>query len=170
MLITDLDHALRGAQSRCVARVAWEDRGAPAGVLEFAVPAEPYGAVAPSPEAFLLACFPLAAAQGERRIAIAAAVCPRLVEGLHTVHAWWRSWGVVHHPMPAIETRGRPCGFGARRRTLGFFSGGIDSLHMLLRNRALYERGDPGYIEAPRRSKWNRRRVESGGGALHAAR
>jgi hypothetical protein len=147
MQISDLDIEPCGTmQWRSFARVRWEDRDVPAGMLEFVVPRAPGAAREPSPEAFLLACFPLAAAQGERRVAIAAPACPRLIEGLHTVHAWWRRWGLVHAAMPAIETRGRLPRTAGETRTLGFFSGGVDSLHMLLRNRKLYERGDPAYI------------------------
>lgn len=146
MQITDLGIESCGTQWRSFARVHWEDRDAPASTLAFVVPGGPDAPKAPSPEAFLLACFPLAAAQGERRVAIAAPTCPRLIEGLHTVHAWWRRWGLVRAAMPAIEARGRLPRTTGETRTLGFFSGGVDSLHMLLRNRALYERGDPAYI------------------------
>jgi hypothetical protein len=147
MQITDFDIEPCGAlQWRSFARVRWEDRDAPPATLEFVVPRGPGAARDPSPEAFLLACFPLAAAQGERRVAIAAPCCPRLIEGLHTVHAWWRRWELVRAAMPAIETRGRSPRATGETRTLGFFSGGVDSLHMLLRNRKLYERGDPAYI------------------------
>src|SRR4051812_12213687 len=107
MQITDLAIEPCGAAWRSFARVTWEDSNAPAGTLEFVVPRDRDTSRAPAPEAFLLACFPLAAAQGERRVAIAAPCCPRLGEGLHTVHAWWRRWGLVHAPMPAIEARGR---------------------------------------------------------------
>jgi hypothetical protein len=143
MRITDLQLEHHGARVRSFAQIAWEERDAPASTLEFIVPRGPD---APSPEAFLLACFPLAAAQGERRITIAAPVCARLIEGLHAVHACWRNWGLVTGVMPRIEAQGRPRVTAEPPRALGFFSGGVDSLHMLLRNRALYERGDPSYI------------------------
>jgi hypothetical protein len=150
MQITDLDieqrEGPRGGEWRSFARVAWEDRDEAASTLEFVVPRGAETTREPSPEAFLLGCFPLAAAQGERRVALAARACPRLVEGLHTVHACWRHWGLVRGPMPQIETSGRARPASGATRTLGLFSGGVDSLHMVLRNRMLYERGDPAYI------------------------
>jgi hypothetical protein len=71
-----------------------------------------------------------------------------LIEGLYTAHAWWTSWGGMPSPMPVIETpeRGHQRGQTGARRALAFLSGGVDSLHMLMRNRQLYRRNDPAYI------------------------
>jgi hypothetical protein len=71
-----------------------------------------------------------------------------LVEGLRTAHAWWASWGGMPRPAPNIETGGgaRFRGPDARRRAVSFLSGGVDGLHMLMRNRQLYRRDDPAYI------------------------
>jgi hypothetical protein len=131
---------------RSSARVRWEQLDHAASILRFDVPRRPDGPGGPSAEACLLACFPLAVQHRETRIRIAAPVCPMLVEGLHTVHGWWRKWGLVEAPMPKIEAEGAPALAPGRTSTLGFLSGGVDSLHMLLRNRKLYGRGDPAYI------------------------
>jgi hypothetical protein len=71
-----------------------------------------------------------------------------LVEGLYTAHAWWTSWGGMPSPVPVIETLGgetrrMPT---APRRAVAFLSGGVDGLHMLMRNRRLYNRDDPAYV------------------------
>jgi hypothetical protein len=100
-----------------------------------------------SADAFLTACFPLAAAHGESRVRIEARPCPMLVEGLYTAHAWWTSWGGMSFPAPSIETSG-----GAGRATAGdprgvaFLSGGVDGLHMLMCNHRQYQPEDPAYI------------------------
>jgi hypothetical protein len=147
MQITNLKFEFRSGRCRSSAEVSWEDLDEPASTLEFVVPRAPSGPIEPSPEAFMLACFPLAALHGERRVAIDAPVCLRLIEGLHTVHSWWRKWQLVPFAMPLIEARGRARRAAGQPRSLGFFSGGVDSLHMLLRNRKLWERGDPAYIQ-----------------------
>ena len=102
----------------------------------------------PCMDAFLAACFPLAAVHGEARVRIEGQACPMLVEGLYTAHAWWTSWGGMPSPMPSIETsfrrnRGIPSG---PRRGVAFLSGGVDGLHMLMRNRRLYRPDDAAYI------------------------
>ena len=160
MLIHDLAFAIDGRRRTLSAKVLWEERDFPAQRLTFDVD-EPQGcgdetefgagplcSEHPAADALLAACFPLAAVHGEARIRVEGRACPMLVEGLRTAHAWWASWGGMPSPAPNIETRGvarfrRP---DARRRAVSFLSGGVDGLHMLMRNRQLYRRDDPAYI------------------------
>lgn len=71
-----------------------------------------------------------------------------LVEGLRTAYAWWSSWGGMPSAAPRIETHAR--GQSARpfrpRRAVALLSGGVDSLHMLMRNHQLYDPDDDAYI------------------------
>ncbi|MGC2202012.1 MAG: hypothetical protein WA633_17990 [Stellaceae bacterium] len=99
-------------------------------------------------DAFLTGCFPLAAVHGEARVRIESPPCPMLVEGLQTVHTWWKSWGGISNPAPAIESpaRGRPRNPKGPRRAICCISGGVDGLHMLMRNRRVYSQADPAYI------------------------
>ncbi|MBV9816174.1 MAG: hypothetical protein JO229_10550 [Alphaproteobacteria bacterium] len=132
------------------ATVLWEDCGYPEQELTFETRGCELDRAASqvSADAFLTACFPLAAAHGEARIRIEARPCPMLVEGLYTAHAWWTSWGGMPFPMPAIETPGKG-GRGTAAsdpRGVAFLSGGVDSLHMLMRNHRLYREEDPAYI------------------------
>jgi len=130
--------------------VSWEDCEYPDQELIFETrDGEPdQAANEPCAGAFLAACFPLAAVLGESRVRIEGQPCPMLVEGLYTAHAWWTSWGGMPFPMPVIETHGR----GDRRaltgfqRGVAFLSGGVDSLHTLMRNHRLYRPDDPAYI------------------------
>jgi hypothetical protein len=71
-----------------------------------------------------------------------------LVEGLRTAHAWWASWGGMPPQAPVIESLsgGRSVDLTKSRRAVACLSGGVDGLHMLLRNRQLYRPSDPAYI------------------------
>ena len=158
MLIRNLAQAATGDTRIASATVVWEDRDFPDQVLSFEI--EDDGREAqdgdargerceePAADAFLAACFPLAAVHGETRLRIEGRSCPMLVEGLRTVHAWWSSWGGMPTTAPEIETtRGgaRP-GASGERRGACFLSGGVDGLHMLMRNHRLYDPDDPAYI------------------------
>src|SRR5215469_3529942 len=119
MLIRDLAVTSTGDVRISSATVVWEDRSFSDQVLTFEIQddisADGRGgdyaerSDGPSADAFLAACFPLAAVHGEARVRIEGQPCPMLVEGLRTVHAWWTSWGGMPTAAPEIETapRGR---------------------------------------------------------------
>ena len=162
MLIRNLAQAATGEARIASATVVWEDRDFPDQVLSFEI--EEDGREAreddagagrsqePAADAFLAACFPLAAVHGEARVRIEGRPCPMLVEGLRTVHAWWSSWGGMPKSAPEIETTsgarrpGASPGASGQRRGACFLSGGVDGLHMLMRNHRLYDPDDPAYI------------------------
>lgn len=158
MLIRNLE-VTTGEVRISSATVVWEDRNFLDQVLTFEIGGGTFdkeegcdGAEhsdQPSADAFLAACFPLAAIHGESRVRIEGHPCPMLIEGLRTVHAWWRSWGGMPARAPSIETSpwGRSKVSGAPRRAVTCLSGGVDGLHVLMRNRRLYRRGDPAYIQ-----------------------
>jgi hypothetical protein len=162
MLINNLACATADGVRRLSAAVVWEDCSFPTQPITFEI-GSPKGeskrsaSVSPDTpllgddfgaDAFLAACFPLAALHGEARVRIDGHPCPLMVEGLRTAHGWWSSWGGMPTPAPAIESRGgaghaivnRP------RRAAAFLSGGVDGLHMLMRNRQIYGPDDPAYI------------------------
>lgn len=153
MIIRDIAVKVTGDARVTSATIAWEDQNFPGQGLFFEVrdgdsddTHEGDGSCA---NAFLAACFPLAAVHGESRVRIEGQVCPMLVEGLYTAHAWWTSWGGMPAAAPEIETaaRGRRrVSPASPRRAVGFLSGGVDGLHMLMRNRHLYREDDPAYI------------------------
>jgi hypothetical protein len=134
------------------ATVFWEDQDYPDQELVFeigdTVSERPQESRQPCVDAFLAACFPLAAVHGEARVRIDGQPCPMLVEGLYTAHAWWTSWGGMPFPMPLIETSSRKDRriLSGPRRGVAFLSGGVDGLHMLMRNRRRYRPDDPAYI------------------------
>ena len=144
------------------ANVVWEDRDFPPQLLSFEVydargddKAAPGADLdpprlrdGPGANAFLAACFPLAAVHGEARVRIHGSPCPMLIEGLRTAHGWWSSWGGMPGPAPDIETstERRAMNASGPRRAAAFLSGGVDGLHLLMRNRKLYRPDDPAYI------------------------
>ncbi|MGH7029991.1 MAG: hypothetical protein ACREEZ_06155 [Stellaceae bacterium] len=162
MLINDLDLAATGDKRVLSATVWWEERDYPDQRISFEINDPGIAEDADDrddrldhrrwsselrADPFLCACFPLAAVHGEARIRVEAPACPMLVEGLRTAHAWWSSWGGMPGPAPAIETAARGNALSAGpRRSAAFLSGGVDGLHMLMRNRRLYRRDDPAYI------------------------
>jgi hypothetical protein len=133
------------------ATIEWEDQPYPEHVLEFEIDDNESSACQLDEayaDAFLAACFPLAALHGESRVRIERSPCPMLVEGLRTAHAWWVSWGGMDPRPPKIESpaRGRGRHLTAPRRAVSCLSGGVDGLHTLMHNRRQYREGDPAYI------------------------
>jgi len=161
MLIRNLAATLKNNLRVLSATVVWEDHDFPEQQLTFEIlspdvddqwtgPGDGFtlSSEDPNPDAFLTACFPLAAVHGEARVRIEGCVCPMLIEGLLTAHAWWSSWGGMPTPPPVIATAASNTSkaISGRRRAVGFLSGGVDGLHMLLRNHRLYTKDDPAYI------------------------
>ena len=153
MIIRDIAVKVTGDARVTSATIAWEDQNFPGQGLFFEVrdgdSDDTHEGDESCANAFLAACFPLAAVHGESRVRIEGQVCPMLVEGLYTAHAWWTSWGGMPAAAPEIETaaRGRRrVSPASPRRAVGFLSGGVDGLHMLMRNRHLYREDDPAYI------------------------
>jgi hypothetical protein len=152
MFIGNLTTAATDEARITSATVEWEDRSYAKQDLFFEIQdggifdnGESEG---PCADAFLAACFPLAAVHGEARVRIDGQPCPMLVEGLRTAYAWWASWGGMPDAAPQIETSPRLCSRPARgpRRAVACLSGGVDGLHLLMRNRRIYRRDDPAYI------------------------
>ena len=110
MIISNLGMVNSSETKLTFATVSWEDRDLPDQELVFEIsgstPEWPQGVDGPSADAFLAACFPLAAVHGETRVRIEGQPCPMLVEGLYTTHAWWTSWGGMPFPVPRTRPRG----------------------------------------------------------------
>jgi hypothetical protein len=135
--ITDLRKEPTAGGARVAARVEWEDSARPPLDLFFETESPCADDLAPSPEAVLAACFLPAFRHGERRIVLEGPVCPRLAESARTAAKILDSWHQRRRRAPTIEPeRGflapRP---RSPRRTALFLTGGVDSTHMLRRNR-----------------------------------
>jgi hypothetical protein len=133
--------------SRLSACLVWDDRPRP----DFELVIEASGASAILPDqagnALVTALFPIAFHDEEHRIAIDAPVCPMLVDNLSTVLGWWNRWSDKPPCDIRIETQRATVSCAGRQPATAFFSGGVDSFHMLHRNRKLYGRGNPAFIE-----------------------
>ena len=95
-----------------------------------------------APEAFAVACALPAMRHGEDRLLVEGSLCPRLAEGLEIAAALMRSW--FGPPRRAIRVEARdgfrpPFPRETPRAALGL-TGGIDSLHLLRRNRRDFPR------------------------------
>jgi hypothetical protein len=151
MLIRNLGTLVTRNARIISATICWEDRAYPDRELVFQIddcePDDLHQLTEPCADAFLAACFPLAAVHGEARVRIEGNACPMLIEGLYTAHAWWTSWGGMPS-MPLIETPARRnLNTPPRpRRGVAFLSGGVDSLHTLMLNRRHYRQDDPAYV------------------------
>lgn len=97
--------------------------------------------------ALLSVAFPIAFHDRESRLAIDGPVCPMLADNIATVLACWNGWAGGDPRVMAIETKpGSPPSL-ARTGATAFLSGGVDSFHMLQRNRKLIAPGQPAAIE-----------------------
>src|ERR1700751_1195297 len=142
MIIRNLATAV--ADTRIIrATIEWEDQPSPDHVLKFEINegeiTEGRQLDEPFADAFLAACFPLAALHGESRLRIEQKPCPMLVEGVGTAHGWWAGGGGMNPHPPTIETpaRGRCRNPSPPRRAVSCLSGGVDGLHTLMHNRRL---------------------------------
>jgi hypothetical protein len=122
---------------RVTARIEWEDADRAPLELFFETRGDAAVDLRPSPDALLAACFLPAIRHGERRIALEGAVCPRLEDGLRTIARVLETWFGRPHPPPVVEaSEGFRAPFPRRpRRSAFFLTGGVDSHHILLRNR-----------------------------------
>jgi len=148
MRIDDLKLEPEGEWITASARVTWEENDRPAQRLRMQVSTSLADEVDCDPNAFLVAMATPAAFFGERRLAVEGTLCPALVDGVLTVLAQQREWNDPSRIIPSIEPSR---GFEVRPtlpegRAGQFFSGGIDALATLRRNRLLYPIDHPGSI------------------------
>ena len=149
MRIENLTLERTASGARASARILWEDAVRPPLVLRFEADGEEAADLEPSPEAFLSACALPAMRSGERRVAIEGTACPRLGDGIRRSIALLRDWFGAPRRAVVIEPAN---GFREPRRrgperTAMFYTGGVDSRHMLLTHRREFPRGRPGAIE-----------------------
>ena len=129
-------------------RVSWEDSGRKDRVLYAGAPAGTFR----QPNTahwLLLSVIHSAVRHGERRVAIeGGAVDPALLRSLCCALAQYDHWfggGTV--PIEAEIDSGRPVSEDQQRCTAAFFSGGVDSLGTIVRNRADFAREHPWAVD-----------------------
>lgn len=133
MIVSEIRHYVAGGVSRLDARVQWEDSALPPLDLFFETDEVHARSTSADPNVFFIACILPAWARGERRVHVAGALCPLLVERSRTALGMLSRW----HPgepgsMPVVEPA---AGWDVReavgRRSIAMLSCGIDSLATL---------------------------------------
>jgi hypothetical protein len=134
-----------GAKARFSATAVWEDSDRAPVELFFEIPAEFAGELSVSPNAFLVAAILPAMEAGEKRIAIDGKICPRVRTGLLTILGLFQYWYWHDREIIAIEGKNwtEESARRAPDRAASFFTGGIDSLATIRRNRLLFPKTHP---------------------------
>jgi len=142
------DETLQGLR-RISMELDWEDVDRPRQLLYFEAMGETARLMQPNPNAFAIACLPLAIWLGEKRLEVEGRLCTRLRSGLRVINRvvcdWFPDRAMVevqptdgfHPTMPPIE-----------RRTATLLSGGVDGLTTLRINRLDYPLDHPESIRA----------------------
>ena len=145
MRITGLKRETVDARSRWSGTVTWEDTPRPPVEVYFEVPREFGDAFPDHANAFLVAAVIPAMEIGERRISIDGEICLRLTSGLAVVQRLFQTWYGANRTV-AIEARSTTRHVQRKTRTGAFFTGGIDSLATLRRNRLVFPQGHPDFV------------------------
>jgi hypothetical protein len=148
MKLTNLRTEDWGDRRRVSADVTWESADRPSQVLFFETAAPAAADLEPSPNAFVLASLPFALWQGEPRLQVAGALCPRLYHGLTAAMAIYAQWYSHCRPLEIEPLDGLvPSQPGPTPRTASFLSGGVDGLAVLRRNRLDFSLDHPESIQ-----------------------
>ena len=130
--------------SAIAATIVWEDADRPPFEMRFARlgSSEP---LADDLHPFLLGAIVPAWRRGERRVRVEGSVCPRLRDGLRAATGLLSQWFAPDREAPVLEAAG---GFHPYRRRSDraalFLTAGVDSMHLLHRNRADLPPDHPG--------------------------
>ena len=147
MKLTDLHVRSDGGRVRTAATVHFEDSDRPSQEIFIETETAFADALQPSPHAFAVGCIIPALYFGERRLALEAAICPRLKEGLETVMAIMHHWtGGRFRPLVVEAPLARSVLHADKARHAAIFlSGGMDSLAALKNIIDNYDRSHPAY-------------------------
>ncbi|MGE3315546.1 MAG: hypothetical protein AB7O26_10560 [Planctomycetaceae bacterium] len=145
MIIDDLRQESEGERVVCSARLTWENSDRKQSRIRFEIETKVADDVECNPNAFLVATAAPAMYFGEKRIKIEGSICPVLHDNTLTALTQLREWYDRKRKLPFIEPTE---GFTTRtprptRRAGQFFSGGVDALATLRRNRLLYPTDHP---------------------------
>lgn len=145
MRVDNLQQECHGDWITVSARMVWEDSDRSEQIIRFQVGRALADEVECNPNAFLAATSVPAMYYGERRVRVEGALCPVRHDTALTVLTQLREWYDKARVLPVIEASQ---GFAARkprtpRRAGMFFSGGVDALATLRRNRLMYPDDHP---------------------------
>lgn len=147
MKISNLRADQKGPNARFSATTVWEDSNRPPVELFFEIPAEFAEGLSVNANAFMVGAIFPAMEAGEERIAIEGEICPRLRTGLLTILDLYQNWYYRQEKRATIKIEAQSWkGEKAQRipdRAGTFFTGGIDSLATVRRNRLLFPKTHP---------------------------
>lgn len=130
--------------SRISATIVWEDVDRPPFEMWFERKASPEP-LADDLHPFLLGSIVPAWRRGERRLRVEGSICPRLRDGLRAATGLLSQWFSPGRETLAIEAAGGFHPFSRRSdRAALFLTGGVDSMHVLHANRAMFPVDHPG--------------------------
>ena len=126
--------ASTGGRTRLLGEVVYDDRPGKPEEFWFEVPEEWADSLSLTGNPWLTCLLPLAVTLGEP-LRLCAPVDPELYAGVTRVMQMWAGWFPRLRPVE-IEAASKPSELDGRSREVaGFFSGGIDSFYMVLKNR-----------------------------------
>jgi len=144
------ENVLDSGGKKVSAEIHWEDCDRPVKEIYFEVSKEHRDKIALNAAPFLLASFIPAIKTMEKRVKVDEYVCPETILGIQRTGAFISHW---HYPdresQIVIETKRKnknPIDRVPKRKSAFFFSGGIDSLATLLRNREIYPKDNENSI------------------------
>jgi hypothetical protein len=146
MKIQDIKQEHSGSRARIAAKVSWEDCDRPSQEIYFEVTDPFCAALTATPHAFLVPAVIPAMRHGEKRVWVEGAICPELRDGLETAMRWIHKWhGPARKPVHIEgDVRSRPPSPVTPERAACTFTGGIDSLATVRRNRMNFPLEHPG--------------------------
>jgi hypothetical protein len=144
MRIEILSRSEERGRPRISARIVWEHARREPALLWLETEQAFADALSPSPDAFLLATFPLAVLARERRITVEGPVCSTLRDGLETVMRNYNRWNRRWRPVPIEPSDGFRDADAPRDSNVAcLMSGGVDALAMLRENRLHHDIDNP---------------------------
>jgi hypothetical protein len=149
MRIEHIDLARNGSKARLSADITWEDSDRPAQQIYFEVE-DPFSqSLTRTPHAFLVPAVIPAMRHGEKRVFVDEPICPDLWDGLEVAMAWIHEWHGDSQKPVVIEAQGQSSSVSTRppERAGCFFTGGIDSMATLRRNRLRIPASHPSPIK-----------------------
>lgn len=148
MRIENLRKERRGERERISATVIWEDCDRPVHELFYETDVQFADDLLCNPHTFLIGCTMPALCHGEIRIFMDEEVCPELQEGLKAAMTLIRHWWYPKEEQGILRIEARTnrkiLNTNREERAGMFFSGGIDSLSSLRRNRLHFPSSIPG--------------------------
>lgn len=149
MKLVNLQDQQYGDMRRISMDIIWEHRDIPHKTLYFEAGDEIAAMLHASPNAFAIACLPLASWYDEKRLYVEGSLCTRLGKGLKAVSEVFHDWYKHCSLLDITASDGFiPTWPPAQRRTVSLLSGGVDGLATLRRNRLDYPTDHPDSIQA----------------------